>query len=148
MPRVSLFLRDMGESPREAFLLRDRPEADLIPRVSTESAAPNSNWTTQGTNVLDRTIEKRFKTTYLSHPFTLFIPSRSLRPLRQEERLHPERRLCASQPSYPLPYSVTFPSTTTATYFPDFTSRNCTTLCRSRASCPHRLGFSGFCSIA
>jgi hypothetical protein len=27
-------------------------------------------------------------------------------------------------------------------------SRNCTTLCPSRASFPHRLGFSGFCSIA
>lgn len=47
-----------------------------------------------------------------------------------------------------LVYSVTFPSTTTATYFPDARSRNCTTRCPARANCPHRLGFSEFCSIA
>ena len=45
-------------------------------------------------------------------------------------------------------YSVTFPSTTAATYFPDSRSRICTTRCPSRANFPHRLGFSGFCSIA
>jgi hypothetical protein len=51
--------------------------------------------------------------------------------------------------SYPRsPYSITFPSATTATYLPDAKSRNCTTRCPSRASLPHRLGFSAFCSIA
>jgi len=47
-----------------------------------------------------------------------------------------------------LPYSIAFPSTVTATYFPVARSRNCTTRCPCRASCPHRLGFSAFCSIA
>src|SRR6266576_3573979 len=47
-----------------------------------------------------------------------------------------------------FPYTITFPSTAAATYFPLSTSRNCTTRCPSRASFPHRLGFSGFCSIA
>ena len=47
-----------------------------------------------------------------------------------------------------LPYSRTSPSTATATYFPVCRSRNCTTRCPSRASFPHRLGFSAFCLMA
>src|SRR6516164_7865131 len=47
-----------------------------------------------------------------------------------------------------LEYSVTLPSTTAATYCCEARSRTCTTWCPSRASFPHRLGFSRFCSIA